>query len=65
MGSDVQTTFVNLSKELLRTDLMTESWKIQVCIYFCRRVHIFGINSPTMEGLVDGKDVHVIDTGSW
>lgn len=43
---------------------MMEVLHSQVHISLCGSVHMSGISSPTMEDDVDGKEVHVIDTGS-
>lgn len=64
IGSDENTTLVNLFKELLGPDRMTEALQSKVLICFCRTAHIYGISSSTMEDVVSAEDVHVLNSVS-
>lgn len=44
--SDSHTTLVNLVKELIWIDRMTERLQSLVHLYFCRNAHIVGIKAP-------------------
>lgn len=62
--SEAHPTLDNIVKEILGIGRMMEALQSQVLIYFCCSAHISGINLFTMEDVVNGKEVHVIDTGS-
>lgn len=63
IGSNAYNTFVNLFEEVLVIDSNDGGITKSSPHAFCRSAHISGIN-PSMEDVVDRKEVHVIDSGS-